>query len=150
MVLNVNSVEEDAILRNDKPAGAEPIGTRIRRLRTERGLSQKQVSPGVLQNYVAGVESGKIKPSAAKLRAIANGLKVPFEQLVVGTDVNPKVLLSNSTVALIWCPNKHCSGADYVMHETAQIQDPKCNDPEIIDRSVFVVGIPRWGPNHRC
>jgi transcriptional regulator with XRE-family HTH domain len=120
---------------NEDPA-VVPIGTRIRRLRTDRGLSQKEVALGVPQNYIAGVESGQINPSAARLRAIANGLKLPFEQLVVGTDADPKVLESHSTAALVWCPNKHCSGADYVMHETEKIEESV--DPAIIDRSIYL------------
>lgn len=54
----------------------EPIGKRIRRLREEAGLSQRQLSsPGVSYAYISRIEAGARHPSVKALRLIARKLK---------------------------------------------------------------------------
>jgi transcriptional regulator with XRE-family HTH domain len=71
--------------RGNNQTTAERFGVRLKRIRKERGLLQKEVARGLSQNYIAGVEKGDINPSPAKVRAMANGLNMPCEQLVGGS-----------------------------------------------------------------
>lgn len=71
----------------------EPLGKRIRRLRQERGLSQDRLALGAqmdqsgLSKFERGVEK---KPGETILRRVADYLKVPFEELIAGTDYKTK------------------------------------------------------------
>lgn len=71
-----------------RPGGAaEPvaIGRRVLRLRTERGLTQRQVAePAYTAAYISTLESGKARPSEAALRHLAVRLGVDYEELVTG------------------------------------------------------------------
>ncbi|MFD9908225.1 helix-turn-helix domain-containing protein, partial [Streptomyces sp. NPDC059063] len=68
--------------RLDDPA---EIGRRVLRLRTERGLTQRQVAePAYTPAYVSTLESGKVRPSEAALRHLAERLGVGYEELVTG------------------------------------------------------------------
>ena len=69
-------------------AGEESIGTRIRRLRLERGLSQRELSgPGVSYAYVSRIEAGQREPSLKALRILARKLRVSLEHLETGAAV---------------------------------------------------------------
>jgi len=70
-------------------AGEESIGTRIRRLRLERGLSQRELSgPGVSYAYVSRIEAGQREPSLKALRILARKLRVSLEHLETGAAVS--------------------------------------------------------------
>ena len=70
-------------LRVETPA--ETIGERLRRLRLERGLSQRDLSaPGVSYAYISRVEADTRHPSVKALRKIANTLGVTVEHLETG------------------------------------------------------------------
>ncbi|MFH8990522.1 helix-turn-helix domain-containing protein [Streptomyces sp. NPDC017940] len=61
------------------------IGRRVLRLRTERGLTQRQLAePAYTAAYVSTLESGKVRPSEAALRHLAGRLGVDHEELVTG------------------------------------------------------------------
>src|SRR5438132_1920312 len=63
----------------------EPIGVRLRRLRLERGLSQRDLSsPGVSYAYISRIEAGARTPSVKALRQLASKLGVSVEQLETG------------------------------------------------------------------
>src|SRR4051794_6694385 len=67
---------------------AESIGQRLRRLRHERGLSQRQLSgPGVSYAYISRIEAGARRPSVKALRMLARKLKVSPEYLETGSDL---------------------------------------------------------------
>jgi transcriptional regulator with XRE-family HTH domain len=69
-------------------AGEETIGARIRRLRLERGLSQRELSgPGVSYAYVSRIEAGQRDPSLKALRVLARRLGVSLEHLETGVPV---------------------------------------------------------------
>jgi tetratricopeptide (TPR) repeat protein len=69
-------------------AGEESIGARIRRLRLERGLSQRELSgPGVSYAYVSRIEAGQRDPSLKALRVLARRLGVSLEHLETGVPV---------------------------------------------------------------
>jgi transcriptional regulator with XRE-family HTH domain len=63
----------------------ETIGQRLRRLRRERGLSQRDLaSPGISYAYISRIEADKRVPSVKALRKIAGMLGVTVEHLEIG------------------------------------------------------------------
>src|SRR5437660_8781291 len=53
-------------------SGPESIGQRLRRLRLERQLSQRELSsPGVSYAYISRIEAGARRPSVKALRQLA-------------------------------------------------------------------------------
>jgi transcriptional regulator with XRE-family HTH domain len=69
-------------------AGEETVGQRLRRLRLERGMSQRDLAgPGVTFAYVSRIENGTRKPSLDVLRLLARKLRVPLEYLETGAKV---------------------------------------------------------------
>ena len=74
--------------RSDGPA--ESVGARLRRLRLERGLSQRQLaSRGVSYAYISRIESGERTPSVRAIRLLARKLGVTPEYLETGLDIAP-------------------------------------------------------------
>ena len=66
----------------------EPFGRRLRRLRRERGLSQRQLSgPGVSYAYISRLEAGARRPSVKAIRLLARKLGVSPEYLETGRDL---------------------------------------------------------------
>jgi tetratricopeptide (TPR) repeat protein len=67
---------------------AEPIGVRLKRLRLERGFSQRDLSdPGVSYAYISRIEAGARTPSVKALRMLARKLGVSVEYLETGRDL---------------------------------------------------------------
>src|SRR5437764_12019660 len=67
---------------------AESIGERLKRLRLERGLSQRDLSsPGVSYAYISRIEAGARSPSVKALRMLARKLGVSVESLETGRDL---------------------------------------------------------------
>ena len=72
----------------DTPAG-ESIGERLRRLRLDRGLSQRELSsPGVSYAYISRIEAGARRPSVKALRKLARKLGVSAEYLETGSPLS--------------------------------------------------------------
>jgi tetratricopeptide (TPR) repeat protein len=66
----------------------EPIGVRLKRLRLERGLSQRELSgPGVSYAYISRIEAGARTPSVKALRMLSRKLGVTVEYLETGRDL---------------------------------------------------------------
>jgi transcriptional regulator with XRE-family HTH domain len=66
----------------------ESIGERLRRLRLERKLSQRELaSPGVSYAYISRIEAGARRPSVKALRQLAQKLAVSVEYLETGSDL---------------------------------------------------------------
>jgi transcriptional regulator with XRE-family HTH domain len=66
----------------------EPIGVRLRRLRFERGLSQRELAgPGVSYAYISRIEAGTRRPSVKALRTLARKLGVSPEYLETGSEL---------------------------------------------------------------
>jgi transcriptional regulator with XRE-family HTH domain len=64
---------------------SETIGERVRRLRRERGLSQRALSgPGVSYAYISRIEAGARNPSVKAIRVLAHTLGVSPEYLESG------------------------------------------------------------------
>jgi transcriptional regulator with XRE-family HTH domain len=66
----------------------ETIGERLRRLREERGLTQRDlVAPGVSAQYVSKLERGQRNASVKALRQLAKNLGVSWQYLENGHDL---------------------------------------------------------------
>ena len=67
-------------------AKRERIGDRIRALREELGVSQREIgSPGISYAYISRIESGKREPSEKALRVLAEKLGVTAHYLESGS-----------------------------------------------------------------
>jgi tetratricopeptide (TPR) repeat protein len=67
----------------------ETIGERLRRLRVERGYSQRELSaPGVSYAYISRIEAGARRPSVKALRQLARKLGVSAEYLETGSEIH--------------------------------------------------------------
>jgi transcriptional regulator with XRE-family HTH domain len=67
-------------------ARQENIAARLKRLRLQRGLSQRQLSsPGVSYAYISRIEARARLPSVKALRQLAGKLGVTVEHLETGT-----------------------------------------------------------------
>ncbi len=70
-------------------SSGETIGARLRRLRLERGLSQRELSsPGVSYAYISRIEAGARRPSVKALRKLARKLEVSAEYLETGSPLS--------------------------------------------------------------
>lgn len=72
----------------------DDIGRRLRRLRRDRGLSQRELSTdGVSAGYISRIEAGTRRPSPHALRALAEKLNVDPVVLEVGDAVLPESMV---------------------------------------------------------
>ena len=66
----------------------ESLGERLKRLRLERGFSQRELaSPGVSYAYISRIEAGARQPSVKALRKLAQKLGVSADYLETGSEV---------------------------------------------------------------
>ena len=66
----------------------EGVGARLKRLRIQRGLSQRDLSsPGVSYAYISRIEAGARTPSVKALRKLSQKLGVSVEYLETGRDI---------------------------------------------------------------
>jgi tetratricopeptide (TPR) repeat protein len=73
-------------LRVETPT--ETVGERLRRLRRERGLSQRDLSaPGISYAYISRIEAGARRPSVKALRLLAGKLGVSPDYLETGVEL---------------------------------------------------------------
>src|SRR5947207_11082302 len=73
------------------PAAGETIGERLKRLRLERGFSQRELAaPGVSYAYISRIEAGTGQPSVKALRRLATKLGVTADYLETGSDLDPE------------------------------------------------------------
>jgi transcriptional regulator with XRE-family HTH domain len=69
----------------------ETIGSRLKRLRLERGFSQRELAaPGVSYAYISRIEAGTRQPSVKALRRLAAKLGVTAEYLETGAELTPR------------------------------------------------------------
>ncbi|MFJ5725107.1 tetratricopeptide repeat protein [Streptomyces sp. NPDC093149] len=85
---------------------AEAIGRRVQRLRAERGLTQRQLAePAYTPAYVSTLEAGRVRPSEAAVRHLAERLGVTYEELATGrpahlaTDLRLRLVEAQRTLA---------------------------------------------------
>jgi transcriptional regulator with XRE-family HTH domain len=69
-------------------SSAESVGARLKRLRLQRGFSQRDLSsPGVSYAYISRIEAGARTPSVKALRKLAQKLGVSVEYLETGKNI---------------------------------------------------------------
>src|ERR671937_2784608 len=110
-------VEEDASA--DMSAG-ESIGQRLRRLRLEKGLSQRELAgPGVSYAYVSRIEGGQRRPSLRAIRVLARRLGVSPQYLETGSmttsEEKREIRLANAELRLRF--GESVAGAAEAFHE---------------------------------
>jgi transcriptional regulator with XRE-family HTH domain len=72
------------------PGAGETIGQRLKRLRLERNLSQREMAaPGVSYAYISRIEAGTRQPSVKALRKLAAKLGVSADYLETGSELDP-------------------------------------------------------------
>src|SRR5205823_6323343 len=72
----------------EQHSSTETIGERLRRLRLERGLSQRELSErGVSYAYISRIEAGARRPSVKALRMLARKLGVSADYLETGSEI---------------------------------------------------------------
>lgn len=70
-------------------ARGESIGQRLKRLRLDRGLSQRELAaPGVSYAYISRIEAGTRQPSVKALRKLAAKLNVSADYLETGSQLD--------------------------------------------------------------
>lgn len=75
------------------------IGTRLRRLRLARGLTQKELAaPKYTHAYVSSIEAGHRRPSRAALEHFASKLGVEVEELLTGRPADLSTRLDRKSV----------------------------------------------------
>src|SRR5437764_6632431 len=75
---------------DQSPAVGESIGQRLKRLRLERGFSQRELAaPGVSYAYISRIEAGARQPSVKALRKLAAKLGVTADYLETGSELDP-------------------------------------------------------------
>ncbi|MGW2820073.1 tetratricopeptide repeat protein [Streptomyces sp. NPDC001443] len=84
----------------------EVIGRRVQRLRSERGLTQRQLAePTYTPAYISTLEAGRVRPSDEALRHLAERLGVDFSELATGrsarlvTDLRLRLTEAQRTLA---------------------------------------------------
>lgn len=71
-------------------AESETVGQRLKRLRLERSLSQRELAaPGVSYAYISRIEAGTRQPSVKALRRLASKLGVSASYLETGSHLEP-------------------------------------------------------------
>jgi transcriptional regulator with XRE-family HTH domain len=83
-------VAKDLMIPNSVIEGGttEGVGARLKRLRLQRGLSQRDLSsPGVSYAYISRIEAGARTPSVKALRKLSQKLGVSVEYLETGRDM---------------------------------------------------------------
>jgi tetratricopeptide (TPR) repeat protein len=67
---------------------SEGVGARLKRLRLQRGFSQRDLSsPGVSYAYISRIEAGARTPSVKALRKLSQKLGISVEYLETGRDI---------------------------------------------------------------
>ncbi|NUQ99532.1 MAG: tetratricopeptide repeat protein [Streptomyces sp.] len=82
------------------------IGRRVQQLRSERGLTQRQLAePAYTPAYISTLEAGRVRPSDEALRHIAERLGIAYDELVTGrparlaTDLRLRLTEAQRTLA---------------------------------------------------
>jgi transcriptional regulator with XRE-family HTH domain len=76
-------------VKSTEGTSAETIGQRIKRLRRDRGLSQRALSePGISYAYISRIEAGTRQPSVKALRKISAKLGVSADYLETGSELD--------------------------------------------------------------
>src|SRR5712672_2698961 len=73
----------------DQSQAGETIGQRLKRLRLDRHLSQRELAaPGVSYAYISRIEAGTRQPSVKALRKLAAKLGITADYLETGSNLD--------------------------------------------------------------
>jgi tetratricopeptide (TPR) repeat protein len=88
LTVSTTVVNMDSVAREPHEGQVETIGQRLRRLRHERGLSQRELAGlGVSYAYISRIEAGARRPSVKALRMLARKLGVSADYLETGSEL---------------------------------------------------------------
>jgi tetratricopeptide (TPR) repeat protein len=88
LTMSKRTVKMEPVTGPEGNPAQETIGERLRRLRFERGLSQRELSePGVSYAYISRIEGGARRPSVKALRMLARKLGVSADYLETGMEI---------------------------------------------------------------
>jgi transcriptional regulator with XRE-family HTH domain len=132
----------------------ETVGSRIKRVRLSKGLSQRDVAgPGVTYAYVSRIEGDKRTPSLKALRWLAQRLQVSPEYLETGRDLGQGGLLelriSDAELRLrLDHPTEHVEAEVRLILTEAR----QAGDQQILSRALIALGLAaaRTGRNYEA
>src|SRR2546421_3479674 len=130
-------------MRTPTMSAGESIGQRLRRLRLEKGLSQRELAgPGVSYAYVSRIEGGQRRPSLRAIRVLARKLGVSAQFLETGSmttsEEDREIRLSDAELRLRL--GEGFEGAEDVLREVLrEAQD--AGDVETATRAQIALGL---------
>src|SRR5919106_3614454 len=127
----------------------ESIGERLRRLRTERGLSQRELSsPGVSYAYISRIEAGTRQPSVKALRKLARKLGISAEYLETGSDLSEgdlrELRLTQAELDLRLADDP--TEAERLLHELLA-EAEEAGDGQAVRRATIALGLAAFAGN---
>ncbi|HKI90788.1 MAG TPA: helix-turn-helix domain-containing protein [Gaiellaceae bacterium] len=121
----------------------ETFADRLRRLRQDRGLSQRELAAGsgVSYAYVSRLEAATRRPSVRAIRAIARRLGVTPEQLESGIDLTPTDLLELRLTVAALAPWLGAGAQDSRAELLALREDARAGgDEDLVTRTELALG----------
>jgi transcriptional regulator with XRE-family HTH domain len=87
--------------QSDRGSALDDIGLRLRRGRTEVGISVRELArkAGVSASLVSQIENGKARPSVATLYALVQHLNLTVDELFEGENAGPKAVVVAESVS---------------------------------------------------
>src|SRR5438128_1739809 len=124
-------------------SGPEPIAVRLRRLRLERGLSQRELAgPGVSYAYISRIEAGQRRPSVKAIRTLARKLGISAQYLETGSmttsEEDREIRLSDAELRLRL--GEDFATAEDVLREVLQ-EAQEAGDLEAATRAQIALGL---------
>jgi tetratricopeptide (TPR) repeat protein len=121
----------------------ESIGQRLRRLRLEKGLSQRELAgPGVSYAYVSRIEAGQRRPSLRAIRVLARRLGVSAQYLETGSmttsEEEREIRLSDAELRLRL--GEAIAGAEEAFHDVLR-EAREAGDLESATRAELGLGL---------
>jgi tetratricopeptide (TPR) repeat protein len=124
-------------------SGPEPIAARLRRLRLERGLSQRELAgPGVSYAYISRIEAGQRRPSVKAIRTLARKLGISAQFLETGSmttsEEDREIRLSDAELRLRL--GEDLDGAEDVLRDVLR-EAQEAGDAESATRAQIALGL---------
>jgi tetratricopeptide (TPR) repeat protein len=116
------------------------IGRRVQQLRSERGLTQRQLAePAYTPAYISTLEAGRVRPSDEALRHIAERFGIAYEELVTG---RPARLATDLRLRLTEAQRTLAGGEAEVAAEQYATLLAEAEDHELVDvQAVALLGL---------
>lgn len=113
------------------------IGTKLRGLREQRGMSQGDLEKrtGLLRCYISRIENGHTVPSLETLERFAAALEVPFYKLFYSTDESAafgESVKSRSLAELVEQSEEQSEDARFLMQITRALPQLGDTDREVL------------------